>query len=138
MGAEPCTASQGPVCCLVVIVDCMGAEPFTASRIHSLCFKMVDTVECGYFRSCAITFTFFPPSCCLITIIFVLSSVAFLSFLAGLGIDKDSFLLVDILVGEGVEEKFSRQKLKTDTRQKTNRHGGSVLYQACFKLSTGM
>ena len=94
-----------------------GSRTFHSFMILSLTFKIIDTLDCDNYRSCTTTFTLFPPSCCLINITTkIYYYIAFLSFLAGLGVDKDSFLLIDILGGRGggVEEIFQ------DKRQ--NRH----------------
>lgn len=87
----------------------MGAESFRALQILSVSFKIIDTVECYNFRSHAITFTFFPSSYILINHHFY----AFLSFLAGRGVDKEDFLYL----GGFLKKNF----------KDTNRHGGKCV-----------
>ena len=100
----------------------MGAEPFTASQILFLSFKIIDTVECDtsdHVQPHSLSFLLR----CLITAIFVLRSMAFRSFLAlaGLGVDQDSFLMVYVCGGGGggrvLKKNFQDKRQKQTWRK---------------------
>ena len=43
---------------IVITIEYIGAEPFRVSQMFSLSFKIVNIVECDYFRSHSLSFLF--------------------------------------------------------------------------------